>query len=67
MAKLGFVIDPLPTLKVEHDSSIGMIAASLTLQHEVFCFESKDVFIRDAAAYAHMQPIDAQSHGLRSS
>jgi glutathione synthase len=59
MRKIAFLIDPIDTLLLHHDSSIGMMAASLQLGCEVYFFEAQDLFLKEGAAYAHLTPIIA--------
>lgn len=57
MPKIAFLIDPIDSLLLHHDSSIGMMLASLHLQAEVFFFEAQDLFLKDHEAYAHLTPL----------
>lgn len=57
MSKIAFLIDPIDSLLLHHDSSIGMMLASLHLQAEVFFFEAQDLFLKDNEAYAHLTPL----------
>ena len=57
MIKLAFLIDPIERLNVVHDSSVGMIAASIKLGFEVYFFEATDLFLKANTAYAHVTPI----------
>lgn len=57
MRSIAFLIDPIDTLSLHHDSSIGMMAASLQLDCRVFFFEAKDLFLQDNIVYAHLTPL----------
>lgn len=57
MRTVAFLIDPIDTLLLDHDSSIGMMAASLQLGCQVFFFEPQDLFLQGEEAYAHLTPL----------
>lgn len=57
MPKIAFLIDPIDTLLPHHDSSIGMMAASVQLQCQVYFFEPQDLFLQNQEAYAHLTPL----------
>lgn len=57
MRTIAFLIDPIDTLLPHHDSSIGMMAASLQLGCCVYFFEPRDLFLQDQKAYAHLTPL----------
>jgi glutathione synthase len=57
MRKIAFLIDPIDTLQLRHDSSIGMMAASVQLGVQVFFFEPQDLYLKDNEAWAHLTPL----------
>ncbi len=57
MRNIAFLIDPIDTLLPHHDSSIGMMAASLQLGCKVYFFEAQDLFLKNQQAYAHLTPL----------
>ncbi|MDF2690380.1 MAG: glutathione synthase [Gammaproteobacteria bacterium] len=55
--KIGFIIDPLDSLKAYKDSSVAMMQAALNLGFQVFVMQSNELFIEQARAFASMQEI----------
>lgn len=60
--KIGFVMDPIHTLKAYKDSTVAMIEAALKLGHQVYVMEITDLFIEQGKAFSSMQEVLAADH-----
>lgn len=56
--KIGFMIDPLNTLKPYKDSSVALMQSTKNLGHDCFYFTQFDVFCTEGNAYSEISSIE---------
>ena len=58
--RAGFLIDPLDTLIVGHDSSLAFMLECHRRGHEIHCFEQKDLEARNGAVSASAKQVEVK-------
>jgi glutathione synthase len=58
--KLGVVMDAFSQLKIKKDSTLAILEAAQSRGYELYCFEIKDLFLRDGQAYGSATQIRLQ-------
>ena len=56
--RIGFLIDPIETLIVGHDTSLAFMLECQRRGHEVHCFEQKDLAYRDGEALVTARAVE---------
>jgi glutathione synthase len=59
--KIAFLIDPLATLKPDHDTSLALMHAAIARGWECVYFTQNDLFCRDGQAFAAWHRLDGTS------
>ncbi|MDT9587152.1 MAG: glutathione synthase [Candidatus Arsenophonus melophagi] len=57
MIKLGIVMDPIATIKIEKDSSLAMLLEAQRRSYEIYYFEIGDLYLLQGEAYGHTQQL----------
>lgn len=60
--KIGFVIDPIESLKAYKDSSVAMMEAALKLGHQVYIMQITELYIEQGRACSSMQELLSADH-----
>lgn len=55
--KMAFVMDPVGTINTEKDTTFVLMLEAQARGHEVWYLELKDMFVKEAQAYANATPI----------
>ena len=58
--KLGIVMDPIESIKVQKDSSFAMLLAAQARGWQLFYMEQKDLFLRDGRTFAEIRGLTVQ-------
>lgn len=61
MLKLGVVMDPIESIKVQKDTTYGLLLEAQQRQFEIYYIQQKDLFTREGTPYALMQRMDILS------
>lgn len=55
--KIGFLIDPIDSIKPEKDSSFAFMLSAQKRHHHIFYFTMQDMYLQDGLVYAQMHEI----------
>jgi len=57
---LGFLVDPLEQVKVDHDTTFALMLATQARGHRVLCFEQRQLFYAEGRPAAHAREVEVQ-------
>lgn len=60
---LAVLMDPLQTIKPAKDSTIAMLKAAARRGCRTWCFEQRDLWVRDGRAFARLRPLEVVGDG----
>lgn len=60
--KLGVVMDPIRTIKPQHDSTFAMLLEVFARKWSIFYFEPQDLFLQNGKAYGEGQRLKVFDH-----
>jgi glutathione synthase len=55
--QVAFIVDPLASLQVKHDTSVALMLALQARGHALYCLELRDLYARQGEAWARFQQV----------